>query len=162
MKRTLVGLAIVALATAPGALGKGAAVSGSPPADPDVGETWSATVRLDPPDLALHDDVAPAVVLRGPDGEMRVFRADPTGTEGVYEAAVTFPRAGRWSYAATIAPHIALSELHLVPLNVGSRSDDGSLPSVPAAAGLAALTVTLVVAGIVAVRRRRSFVPSRA
>ena len=118
MKRTLAVFAL-ALAAAPSALAKGAEISGSPPSDPDAGERWTASVRLDPPDLARHVDVAPAVVLRSADGDTRMFRAEPTKAQGVYEATVTFPAAGRWSYAATMAPHVVPPESASCPWTSG-------------------------------------------
>ena len=101
MKRLLIPLALLALATPTSALAGGWATAGLSPPDGGVGagDTWNAQVNILQHGETPLSGVSPTVTIRNTTtGEAKTFDAKPTDEAGVYVAKVVFPSEGKWSY----------------------------------------------------------------
>jgi hypothetical protein len=100
MRRLLLTLALVALATPASALAGGWATAGlSPPDGVGAGDTWNADVKILQHGRTPLAGVSPTVTIRNvATGNEKTFTAKPTGEIGVYRAKVVFPTAGKYSY----------------------------------------------------------------
>lgn len=105
MRRTLLAVSLVALSAA---TGLGAAPGGrvqatlTPrPGSLELGRAWQATIRLRR-DGRPYGAVRPVLTARK-GSVTRGARGVPTGTRGSFRVRLSFPEAGRWSYAVTLA-----------------------------------------------------------
>jgi hypothetical protein len=157
MRRLLVLVAAVALATPAGATAKSWIGFAAPPGGVAVGERWDATLTF-----PLHPDAPPLprrpelVFTHFDSYDQRRFVAGPTSERGVYRAQVELPRAGRWSvyvyvYAreiGSVTPDPRSNEVLVRPRPGGAGSD------APFAAAASLFAVVLVLIGAASAKRR--------
>ena len=95
-------LAITGLLALPaGALAGGWAVVqlSSTPDGIAPGKPWDVDISVLQHGFRPLEDVHPTVTIVSADGsQRRTFTTRPAGQPGVYRAAVTFPRSGKWRY----------------------------------------------------------------
>ncbi len=128
----------------------------------DSGDTWNAQITVLRHGVTPTDGATPSVSIHNAaTGETAFYGAEPTGTTGVYEAAVVFPGAGTWSYevddglvstgygestTSTYAP------VDVRPAAGGGDSDP--FPVLPAL-GVVGAVVLLAAAALAVLRQRR-------
>jgi hypothetical protein len=71
----------------------------SKPDSVPAGEPWRVTLTISQPGRAPRSDLRPAVIVRDADGFATTYRAVPAKQPGRYTTAITFPRAGQFTYA---------------------------------------------------------------
>jgi hypothetical protein len=101
VRRCLLFALFLLLAVPAAALAQGQAsvkLSSKPDAVP-AGEPWKVTLTVRQTGRAPRADLAPAIVVKDADGFTTIFPARPAKQAGRYTAAVTFPRAGQYTYA---------------------------------------------------------------
>jgi hypothetical protein len=108
---TLLALAALALLAAQAAVAKeGANLQSFPTNGMKAGSPWNAQFEA-----FSHDGqaLAPAVLIRNASGKIQSFKAKLTGTRseqggpgvaGMYQATVSFPSAGNWTYGVELRP----------------------------------------------------------
>jgi hypothetical protein len=120
------------LAAAPAAGGGWATVGlSSTPEGTAPGKPWDVTLTLLQHGRTPLEGVHPRVIIWPADGGKRqTFAARATREAGEYRARVTFPTAGRWSYA--VNDGFVVEEEHtFAPVQIGGPA---SAPAVPAPA----------------------------
>jgi hypothetical protein len=150
MRRLLIGLTLVALAVAPGAVAGGWATVGLGPPDDGIGpgDTWDAKMTVlqhGNPETPLMG-ISPTLTIRS-GSTSKTFRAVPTDEPGVYVARVVFPRAGTWSYEVHDGfTQYGGAQTHRFPaITIGTAGESGGFPTMTvtgvlvAAAGIVAL-----------------------
>lgn len=157
--RTLITLALLALALPAAAAAGGWATAGvsPPPAGIGPGDTWQAELTLLQHGVTPLEGVHPTITIGGP--ETRTFEFAPTGKPGIYVADVVFPSAGSWRYSVDDD----FSQVHtFAPVQVGApvaAPAGGDFPAW-AVAPIAAGALGLAALGIALVRRRTPGVPA--
>jgi hypothetical protein len=95
------------IAVAVGLVAPGAAQAGcwatvtlsSVPGELRAGDTWAVDLTVKQHGRRPLPDAKPTITVRSAGGAARVVPARKTSRVGVYRASVSFPRAGRWTYA---------------------------------------------------------------
>jgi hypothetical protein len=154
MKRVVLALAVIALALSPAALAGGFATVqlSSLPTGTNAGGTWQAHLLVLQHGRTPLDGLSPVIRIRAGDGAVKEFPATPAGEPGRYDAAVTFPAAGTWSWEIWDG----FSQTHTysaVTIGAGSGGSDDSFPTVPVGAGAFALALAGIL--VLVARRRR-------
>jgi hypothetical protein len=155
-------LAAAALA-APAVAKDGGVELSSTPYGTTPGGTWTTGLQLVDVNGRLPANAAPTITVTNlGTGERQTFRATPAGGHGKYTVSVTFPSAGRYSYAVrdgvtdreyTFPPVRIVGSEAAVP--VPSSGGEGSFPVwLPVVGGLALL---LIASGAGFYARRRRF-----
>lgn len=172
MHRFLITLALAgALLVAPSvAAGGGWATVGldSTPAGVKPGDPWVVHITVKQHGRTPLDDVQPTLTIRQ-GGSEQTFSARKTAKGGVYQATVTFPRAGRWTYE--VNDGFIAHQVHTFPaVKIGgapasapaaaTTADGGGGPNVTwlVLGGLAFLLAALILIG----RRLRGHEPQAA
>lgn len=153
MKRVVLGLAVFALALTPAALAGGFATVqlDSLPTGTKAGGTWQAHLLVLQHGRTPLDGLSPVIRIRAGDGVVQEFPAAPAGAPGRYDANVTFPAAGTWSWEIWDG----FSQTHTYsPVAIGTGSGDASFPTVPVGAG--AFALALAALAVLVARRRRA------
>ena len=160
-------LAAVSLALLPAtAAGGGWATAGlaPPPADTAAGETWKARITIRQHGRTPLAGAKPTVTIRNEtSGRTATFPAHPTGEVGVYEALVTFPAAGRWSYEVYdgFTQYRGARTHHFTPVTITGGSGNGAdAPFFPLWPTLAGLALIAALALAFAALRRSSVAPA--
>jgi hypothetical protein len=155
MRRLLISLTLVALATPAGALAGGWATAGlSPPPDEvGAGDTWNARITVLQHGRTPLEGVEPSVTLKN-GSTSKTFPAIPTDEPGVYVAEVVFPTAGKWSYVVDDG----FGQTHsFAPVSIGSGG--GGLPFF-AIIGIGALALGAIALMYLLARRVRVRAPA--
>lgn len=163
MKKLLIGLALVALATPVTASAGGWATAGlaPPPEGVGPGDTWKANITILQHGQTPLDGVTPTVTIR--QGKTsKTFTAKPAGEPGKYVANVVFPSGGTWEYVVYdgFTQYGGAKEHSFAPVTIGG-SDGGGLPFL-AIIGLAILGLGGLAALYVLARRVRVRAPAPA
>lgn len=156
MRRLLLSLTLVALIAPAGALAGGWATAGlsPPPDDVGAGDTWNARITVLQHGKTPLEGVEPSVTIKN-GSTSKVFPANPTDEPGVYEAKVTFPTTGKWSYVVDDG----FGQTHtFAPVSIGSGAGDG-LPFL-AIIGIGALALAAIALVYLLARRVRVRAPA--
>ncbi len=134
---------------------------GSLPAGLGSGDTWNAQITVLRHGVTPTDGATPSISIRNPvTGETASYGAEPTGTTGVYEAAVVFPGAGTWSYEVDdglVSTGYGVSTTSTyAPVDVRPAAGGGesAFPVLPAL-GAVGTVVLLAAAAFAGLRQRR-------
>ena len=125
------------------------------------GDTWNAQITVLRHGVTPTDGATPSISIHNPaTGETASYAAEPTGTTGVYEAAVVFPGAGTWSYevddglVSTGYGESTTSTYAPVDVRPAAGGGESAVPVLPAL-GVAGTVVLLVAAAFAVLRQRR-------
>jgi YtkA-like len=154
MRRLLLSLTLVALATPAGALAGGWATAGlAPPDDVGAGDTWNAQITVLQHGQTPLEGVEPSVTIKN-GSTTKTFAAMPTDKPGVYEAKVVFPTTGKWSYVVDDG----FGQTHtFAPVSIGSGGDGFPFFAI---IGLGALALAAIVLAWLLARRVRVRAPA--
>lgn len=117
--RTLILIALAALAFPAAAAGGGFATAGlaPPPDGVGPGDTWKAAVTIKAHGRTPMDGLQPTLTIRGP--ETKTFPLRSAGKPGVYTADVVFSRPGTYRYEVMDG---YAGQVHtFAPVDVGDR-----------------------------------------
>ena len=160
-----IGVAALALAGAAQAGGWAAVTLSSTPAGVGAGGVWDVEVTVLRHGVTPTDGATPSVVVRNTKtGAEHVYRAAPAGRVGVYEASVTFPDAGTWSYEVDdglAATGYGVSQTTEFPdVTIGSGGGGTELVPIVPLAGTGLLGLAVGLAGLLVARRMRGPAPA--
>ena len=160
-------VAFLALAASAGAGGWASVKLESTPAGIDADDTWNARITVLRHGITPTDGAEPSVTIRNLEtGAEETFAATPTGTTGMYAAAVVFPDAGEWEYTVNDgleATGYGISQTTTYPpVTIAEPSGGTGGSGFPVAPFLAALAAAAAFCAVVyaAVRRQRRLTPA--
>ena len=158
--RTFLITAALALALPATAAAGGWATAGLGPPPPGIGagDTWTADVTILQHGQTPLAGLSPTVTIRNATtGEVKTFRARPTGKIGSYRAEVVFPSGGTWRYEVydgfTEYGGAKTHKFAAVEIAGGGGAGGSSSPAWTIGGSTA---LALALAGMILIARRRS------